>query len=194
MAAGSEFSGSAGFEGPAGAVKVSHAVCVDQPGFAPRPCVGSSEVTGLVLEHTLAAAAGFSGVCRAEAERRISRDSMGVPRETRRWSGLLRGKTGSLEAASSVELNQPGGIDVSLTGAFQEPGRSPRLSLEGRLERLSAGLPVLTVLAGLQLERKDARLSFESGVEEWAAPIKAADAIGHFRLRVSWSTRCALGK
>jgi hypothetical protein len=93
-----------------------------------------------------------------------------------------------------MALNEPGGIDISLTGALQETSGSPRLSLESRLERLSAGCPVLTVLAGLQLERTDARLSLESGMEEWTISSAAVDMIRHFRLKVSWSTRCVLGK
>ncbi len=192
-AAGSAFSGSAGIEGTAGMVKVSYAVCLDQPGFAPQPCLSSSEVMGILLEQALAVPAGFVVVFRAEAEKRISRDSMGILQETGRCGAALKGKIGSLEAASGVELNEPGGIDLSLTGAFQETRGSPRFSLESRLERLSARCPLLTFLAALQLERKDVRLSLESGIEGWSVSTTAVDAISHFRLRVSWSTRCALG-
>jgi len=192
--AGSAFSGSAGLEGAVSSAKVSYAVCIDQPGFAPRPFVPSSEVMELVLQHSFAAVAGLDVVCRAEAEKRIGRDCMGAQQETRRWSASLRGKTGSLDAAASVDLNEPGGIDVSLTGAFQETRRSPRFSLESRLEQLGPRRPFLTVLAGLELEWKDAWLSFESGLEGWAVSTTSADIMRHFRLSVSWSTRCALGK
>jgi hypothetical protein len=193
-AVASAFSGSVGFKGQAGTAKASYAISIDQPGFAPRPFLGSSEVIGLLLERALPAAAGFDMVCGAEAEKRISRDSTGTRQESSRCSASLKGKTGSLGAAACVELNEPGGIDVSLTGVFQQTRGSPRFSLESRLEGLSAGCPFLTVLAGLQLERKDARLSLESGIEGWAVSTTAVALIRHFRLRVSWSTRCALGK
>jgi len=192
--AGSAFSGSAGAEGQAGSAKLSYAVCVDQPGFAPRPFLQSSEVMGLVLERAFAAASGLDAVCRTEAERRISRDCMGDRQEARRWAASLRGKTESLDAEASLELNEPGGIGVSFTGAFQQTHRSPRFSLESRLEPLGLGCPVLTVLAGLQLWWKEARLSLETGMEEWTVSTNAADAARHFRLSVSWSTRCVLGK
>jgi hypothetical protein len=192
--AGSAFSVSAGIEGPARTAKVSYAICLDQPGFAPRQYLASSEVMGIVLEQALAAASGLAAVCRARAERRISRDSQGNRQQTGRCSAALKGKIRGFEAASCVELNEPGGIDLSLTGAFQETGRSPRFSLESRLERLSAGCPVLTLLAALQLERKDVRLSLESGIEGWTVSTTALDAIRHVRLKVSWGTQCTLGK
>jgi len=192
--AGSAFSGSAGLEGQVSSAKVSYSVCVDQPGFAPQPFIESSEVMRLVLQHSFAAGAGLDVVCRAEAEKRISRDCTGTQQETRHWSASLRGKTGSLDTAVSVELNEPGGVGVSLTDALQQTRRSPRISLESRLEPLGQGCPVLTFLAGLQLEWKDARLSLESGVEGWAVSTTPMDMIRHFRLSVSWSTRCTLGK
>jgi len=119
---------------------------------------------------------------------------MGTSQETRCWSGSLKGKTTCMGSDVSVEISRPGGLAVALAGTFQETGRSPRLSLESRLEHLTAGRPVLTALAGLQLEPKDALLVLESGIEDWAVPGAAADALRHFRLKVSWSTRCALGK
>ena len=194
FAAGSGFSGRAGLEGPVSSAKVSYSACVDQPGFAPRPFIQSSEVTGLVLQHSFAAGAGLDLVCRAEAERRISRDCMGTRQETRRWSASLRGTAGSLDTSVSMELNEPGGVGVSLTGTFQETRRSPRLSLESRLEPLAAGGRALTALAGLQLEWKDARLSLESGIEGWAVSRAGVDLVRHVRLSVSWSTRCTMGK
>jgi len=189
---GSAFSCSAGIEGPARTVKVSYAICVDQPGFAPRPFLASGEVMGIMLEQALLAAAGLS--LEAEAEKRISRDSSGNRQETGRCSTALKGKVGSLEAAACVELNEPGGIDLSLTGAFQAAGGGPRLSFESRLEGLSAGCPALTALAALQLEQRDVRLSLESGIEGWTLSTTAFDAMNHFRLKVSWGTRCTLGK
>jgi hypothetical protein len=192
--AASAFSASTGLEGPSRTVRLSYAVRVDQPGFAPRPFLESSEVMGLVIEHVLAAAPGFCGSCRAETERRISRDSVGALQESSRYSASLKGKTGRFEAAATAAFNQPGGIAVSLDGAYQAAGGSPRLCLESRLERLNAGCPVLTALAGLRLEQKDAALSFESGVADWIVGTAATDVIRHFRLKVSWSTRCVLGK
>ncbi|MFI5367513.1 MAG: hypothetical protein ACHQ1F_00735 [Spirochaetia bacterium] len=189
--AGSAFSGSAGLEGTVNSARVSYAVCVDQPGFAPRPFVQGSEVMGLKIEHCFAAGAGLDVTCRAEGEKRITRDCMGAREETSRWSGSLRGRTGSLDAAASVDLNEPGGLGVSFSGAFQETRRSPRLSLESRLEPPGRG-GLITVLAGIQLEWKDARLSLESGMEGWSLHASAMEAFRHFRLRISWSTRCAL--
>jgi hypothetical protein len=194
LEAGSAFSGSAGIAGRGRSAKVSYAICRDQPGFAPRPCLAGSEIMGIVIEQDLAAAAGFAAVCRAEAEKRINRDPMGIRQESGRCSASLRGKIGSLEAAGRVQLNEPGGIDLSLTGAFQDTGGSPRFSVESRLGRLGAGRPVLTLLAALVLERKDARLSIGPGIEEWTVPSGAREAIRHLRLKVSWSTRHTLGR
>ena len=190
----SAFSVSAGIEGPARTVKLSHAFCVDQPGFAPGPRLASRETAGIVLEQHLAGPAGLDIVCRAEAERGISRNAAGNRQKTDRYAAALKGKASRAEAAACVELNEPGGIDLSLTGAFRGTGGSPRLSLVSRLEQLGAACTSLTVLAALQLYRKDVRLSFESGIEEWNIAAAGLDALNHLRLRVSWSTRCALGK
>ena len=194
FAAGSAFSGSAGLEGAANSARVSYAVCVDRPGFAPRPFLPSSEVMGLLLTHSFATGAGLDVICRGQVEERISRDCTGARERTRRWSTSLRGRTGGLDTSAFVELNEPGGIGLSFSSTFQETQRSPRLSLESRLQPLGTESPLLTVLAGLQLEWKDARLSLESGMEEWALSSPAADLARRVRLRVSWSTRCALGK
>ncbi len=193
LEAGSAFSGSAGIAGRGRSAKVSYAICRDQPGFAPQTCLAGSEIMGIVLEQDLAAA-GFAGVCRAEAEKRINLDPMGIRQQSGRCSASLKGKIGSLEAAGRVQVNEPGGIDLSLAGAFQDTGGSPRFSIESRLGRLSAGRPVLTLLAALELERQDARLSIEPGIEEWTVSSAAGEAIRHLRLKVSWSTRHTLGR
>jgi hypothetical protein len=174
-------------------LKVSSAVRVDQPGFAPRPFLAGSETMGIALEQEfLLGAVGFEMVCRAEAEKRTSWDPMGSRQKASRCSAALKGKIGRLEAAARADVNEPGGVDLSLTGAFQEQGGSPRLSVESRLERLSAGCPVMTGLAALQLERKDLSFSLESGFE--GVSLGALDVMRHFRLKVSWSTRCTLGR
>jgi hypothetical protein len=148
----------------------------------------------MVLEHDFVAAAGLGLSCRAEAEKRISRDPIGIRQETGRCSAMLKGRFGSFEAAAGVDMNDPGGIDLSLSGAFQHSGGSPRLCLEARLERLAAGCPALTALAALRLERRDGTLSLESGIEGCAISTETIDAVKNYRLKVSWSTRCTLGK
>ena len=147
---------------------VSYAVCVDQPGFAPRPFVRKQR------GHGTYAGAPFRGA------RRIGRDVQdgdgrkdhtGLRWEPGRRPGDCPGPSGAEQEAWTprprCDLNEPGGIGISFTGAFQETRRSPRLCLESRLGSLGDGSMVLTVLAGLHLEWKDARLSLESGMEEW---------------------------
>jgi hypothetical protein len=191
---GSAFSGAVGIERPASDAKISYSLSFDQPGFAPRPLRASREVMEIMLEQDFAAAAGLDLSCRAEAEKRITRVPSGDRQETGRCSASLKWTFGGLEAGTRVDVNDPGGVDISLSGGYPVAGGSPRLLLEARVERLAAACPVLTVLAALHLERGDSALMLESGIEGFSIRTGGSEALKHIRLKVSWSARRVLGK
>ena len=148
----------------------------------------------IVLEQDFAAAAGLGVSCRAEAEKRITSVPSGDREETGRCSASLKWTCGGLEAGTRVDVNDPGGVDISLSGGYPISGGSPRLCLEARVERLATACPVLTVLAALHLARKDSTLTLESGIEAFPIRTGAGESLKHLTLKVSWSTRCVLGK
>ena len=190
----SAFSGTVGIEQPASAAKLSYSLSLHEPGFVLRPLRASREVMGIVLQQEFAPAPGLALTCRAEAERRIICDPLGARQETGRYSAAVKGTLGCLETVTRVDMNDPGGIDLSLSGAFPQAGRSPRLRLEARVEHFAAACPVLTALASLHLERRDSTLTLEWGIQECAISTAAMDAMKHVTLNVSWSTRRILGK
>jgi hypothetical protein len=190
----SALSGSVGIEQSSGSAKISYSLSFAQPGFAPRPLRASREVMGIALEQDFAAAAGLDLSCRAEAEKRMTRVPSGDRQETGRCAASLKGRIGGFEAGTRVEVNDPGGIDISLSGGFPLAGGGPRLFLEARMERVASACPVLTALLALHLERKDSTLMIESGIDGCSLRAGASDAMKHFRLKVSWSVRRVLGK
>lgn len=190
----SAFSGSVGIERPASSAKISYSLSLDQPGFAPRPLRAGREAMEIALEQDFAVAAGLDLSCRAEVEKRTTRVPSGARQETGRCSAAVKGTLGGFEADTRVDVNIPGGIDLSLSGAFPRAGGSPRLCLEARVERLAAACPVLTALAALHLERKDSTLTLETGIEGCAISTGTNDAMKYLKLKVSWSTRRVLGK
>jgi hypothetical protein len=179
--------GSFGIVRPTGSATLACSMTLGQPGFAPRPFLASKEVIDITLEKALAVPDGFTLCGQAEAEKRINRDELGAREEAGRYSACLRASAGGLEAATGAGFSNPGGIDLSLSGAF--PLMGPRLSFETRIKRLWWGCPAVTTIVALRLADEDSALSVESGIQDCPVSFEAKDVAKRFKLKVSWTAR-----
>jgi hypothetical protein len=182
-----QFAFSAGVTPPQGSAKLSYTFTMERAGLAPGACRHTTQQVALALERTLLRAGGLQLLARVEGQKRIEHDEHGSRLETAGSRLLFRGRAGTVAALAGVGVQEGEGLGLFLSALVSSRGVIPRQAFDARLDRLDAGLPLLTTRSSVTLDVRNVTLALLLGVEDLPLADVARNLADHFRMQVTFS-------
>ena len=170
-------------------LEVRCAIAVARPGFAPGSFLFTKEEAGIKLGRELEGRNRCTLGWKAEAWKRIDRDTEGGRREESGCSASMHAATGVVEGSAGLEHSSLRGLCFTSSCTFGNGGQWPRISLDACARHAGPGALELSFLAGLRTGNAGRSLSVRAGLEGCPARADAAEALRHLIVEVSWHSR-----
>jgi hypothetical protein len=181
------FAAAGGISNPLGSASVRYSFTIDQPAPVPHPCRATREELAARIERILAHAGGIEIAGNLKLDKKVSHDEEGTRQDSSRYAVALRASGREAEAVGGIELLEPDGLGVFLTGSIHGRGRAPHFTLDSHWDaRLREG-PELTELLTVRLPGPAKSFCVQAGVQGMPLDGTSANLGECVRLKVSWS-------
>jgi hypothetical protein len=181
------FAAAGGISNPSGSASVRYSLTIDQPAPVPHPCRATREELAARIERILARANGIEIAGNLKLDKKVSHDEEGTRQDSSRYAVALRASGRGAEALGGIELLEPDGLAVFLTGIIRGRGRAPHLTLDSRWEARLRESPELTELLTVRLPGPAKSFRVQAGIQGMPLDGTSANLGECVRLKVSWS-------